>query len=197
MSQREVTFWFGYNSPYSMLAYSRAPELLEPLGVRIVYRPFFPGLNLPDYSSPKVRYVVEDVERFVNAYGLRIAPGPYVDLSRACRGFLFARERGLERAYNDAVHRARWFERGNIDDPETLLRAGAACGLERDGLAAALDSPRYAERLAIETIAALDSGVFGVPFFVFAGRGFWGNDRLEWLVEAIRRHSASEVPRAT
>jgi hypothetical protein len=32
-------------------------------------------------------------------------------------------------------------------------------------------------------------GVFGFPFFVYAGQKFWGNDRVEWLVRAIQQKS--------
>ena len=28
--------------------------------------------------------------------------------------------------------------------------------------------------------------MFGVPLFVYRGEPFWGNDRIEWLVRAIR-----------
>src|SRR5262245_15787241 len=128
---REVTFWVGYNSPYSMLAYTRAESLLDPLGVRLDYRPYYPKLTLPDRSSPKVRYVVEDVLRFAKAYGLRLNPGPYVDLSLACRGFLFAKERGAERTYQRELHRARWHDAEDVSQPEILYRAAEASGLSR------------------------------------------------------------------
>ena len=39
-----------------------------------------------------------------------------------------------------------------------------------------------------------ESGVFGVPTFVHREQKFWGNDRLEWLVRAIRRDAGLPVP---
>ncbi len=32
-----------------------------------------------------------------------------------------------------------------------------------------------------------EDGLFGVPTFVYRGETFWGNDRIEWLIRAVRR----------
>jgi hypothetical protein len=36
--------------------------------------------------------------------------------------------------------------------------------------------------------------LFGVPTFVFEGRLYWGNDRLEWLLRDLFVHLGREVP---
>ena len=33
---------------------------------------------------------------------------------------------------------------------------------------------------------AQEDSIFGVPYFVYRGEPFWGNDRIEWLVRAVR-----------
>jgi len=35
--------------------------------------------------------------------------------------------------------------------------------------------------------------LFGVPFFVYRGEKFWGNDRIEWLRSAIETETAALV----
>lgn len=187
---REVVFWFNYNSPYSMLAHHRIEGLLAGSDVRLRYRPWFTGVRLPDYDSPKVRYVVEDVIRHARAYGLALRPGAYVDLGAACRGFLLARERGRGRAFNDGVHRARWADGLDISQHEVLRRVAAECGLEAVAFEEALAGGRWAAVLQAELAAGREAGVFGIPFFEFAGQKFWGNDRLEWLVAAVRSEGA-------
>jgi 2-hydroxychromene-2-carboxylate isomerase len=52
--------------------------------------------------------------------------------------------------------------------------------------AVAEDSP-YRQELEKINAEAEEDGVFGFPFFVYAGQKFWGNDRIEWLVRAIRK----------
>jgi 2-hydroxychromene-2-carboxylate isomerase len=45
------------------------------------------------------------------------------------------------------------------------------------------------------TARALAAGVFGSPFYVFAGELFWGQDRLDMLEEAIVRSAAGDLGR--
>jgi 2-hydroxychromene-2-carboxylate isomerase len=183
---REIVFWFGYNSPYSMLAHHRIEDAVAGLDVSIRYRAWFAGVTLPDYKSAKVQYVVEDVIRYARAYGLHLRPGAYVDLSAACRGFLLARESGVARAYNEGVHLARWRNGLDISQPDVLSRVAAGCGLEPRAFEEALKGGRFIEEMKREQADAIAAGVFGVPFFEFEGHRFWGNDRLEWLLAAAR-----------
>ena len=54
-----------------------------------------------------------------------------------------------------------------------------------DGLADRLAAPETKERLHQNTDAALAAGVFGAPFFVYAGEPFWGQDRLPMLAARL------------
>lgn len=94
---REIVFWLGYNSPYSMFAHHRIEELIAGLDVRVRCRPWFAGVKLPEHDSPRVQYVAEDVSRHVRAYGPALRPGVYVDLSSVYRGQRLAQHRA-ERA---------------------------------------------------------------------------------------------------
>ena len=97
MSKNRVTFYFAYNSPYAFLANTRIDRELATLGVDVdpvpVYRPRAGGGG-PDMNSPRMRYIIQDVARFAEAYGLDIDPGPFSDTGRACRGYLFAKDAG-------------------------------------------------------------------------------------------------------
>jgi len=97
MTERQVTFYFAYNSPYSFLANTRIEAALAPYNVAIARKPVYtprPAGQAPDFSSPRMFYVREDVGRFAEAYGLTLDPGPFADSGKACRGFLFAEQAG-------------------------------------------------------------------------------------------------------
>jgi len=188
IEQRTVRFYFAYNSPYAFLANTRIARELAPLGVAIDYKPVYSPRTGParDPSSPRLRYIFEDVRRFADAYGLALDPGPFADTRRACLGFLFAREEGRGLAYHDAVYAARFLEGRDIGDVGTLAAIADRVGLNPGRFAAALDDPRWDTRLAQHSDDAAADEVFGFPFFVFRQHRFWGNDRIEWLVRAIQ-----------
>lgn len=188
MEQRTVRFYFAYNSPYAFLANTRLARDLAPLGVAIDYKPIYsprtgPG---PNMSSPRMRYLFEDVRRFADAYGLSLNPGPFADTRLACLGFLAARDEGRALAYHDAVYAARFLEGRDIADLQTLAAIAEQAGLNSSRFAAALEDPRWAAALARNNEDAAADEVFGFPFFVFRQQRFWGNDRLEWLMRAIQ-----------
>ena len=66
MGDDRVTFYFAYNSPYAFLANTRIDDALAPLGVPLdrtpVYQPSTGGG--PDFNSPRIQYIVQDIARF-------------------------------------------------------------------------------------------------------------------------------------
>lgn len=68
---------------------------------------------------------------------------------------------------------------------ETLADIAAPAGLDREQFLRALADSRYAEALDSSNKDAQADEVFGFPFFIYAGKRFWGNDRIEWLVREL------------
>ena len=135
-------------------------------------------------------YVVEDVARFAEAYGLDADPGPFADTRRACLGFFAAEAAGHGVGFHDAVFRARWLEGKDIADDEVLAAAADAAGFDGAALVASLDDPRFAAALDASNAEAEADRVFGVPTFVYGTKRFWGNDRIEWLVRELQKRAA-------
>ena len=189
MTKKSVRFYFAYNSPYSFLASSRIERELAPLGAEAEYKPVYSPRTggAPDLNSPRFRYLFEDVLRFAEAYGLALNPGPFADSKKACCGFFFAREKGRCAAYHDGVYRARWLEAKDIGQEETLAEVTERAGLDRAEFLAVLREARYEAALERSNEDARADGVFGFPFFIYEGKRFWGNDRIEWLVREIKK----------
>lgn len=195
MEKPHVRFYFAYNSPYAYLANTRIDRALAPFGATIEYKPVYQPRTTAvadDYmKSPKFRYVFEDVVRFADAYGIALRPGPFTDTRRACLGFVYADTQGRGKAYHDRVYAARFLEEADIGTDETLGRIAEEVGLDRRQFLAALDDPRTAAALEQSNRDAEADGAFGFPFFVWNGKHFWGNDRIEWLVRAIEQARAA------
>ena len=199
MSETLVKFYFAYNSPYAFLANTRIEKELEPLGATIKYKPVYQprtGSGGPDRSSPRMKYIFEDVARFAEAYGLELNMGPLPDTGKACRGFLFAERAGKGKPYHDRIYQARWLEGKDIGDDQTLFAIADECGLSRDAFLEGIkeESP-YTLELERSNAEAEADGVFGFPFFVYNGHKFWGNDRIEWLAKEIRDQSGRPANR--
>jgi carboxymethylenebutenolidase len=83
-----------------------------------------------------------------------------------------------------AVLRGVWVEEKNIADPAVLQAMLEACGLPARRLDES-QSQSVHERYEQDSQRAIDSGVFGAPTYVVDGEMFWGQDRLDFVREAL------------
>ena len=188
MDEKTVKFYLAYNSPYSFLASTRIEKEVAQCGAELKYYPVYSPRRGggPEPNLPRVRYMFEDVGRFANAYGLQLNPGPFADSRKACLGFFFADGKGRGKAYQEAVYRARWLEAEDIGQEATLAGMAERAGLDRQEFLVALQDPRYEAALEGCNKEAETNEVFGFPFFIYRDQKFWGNDRIEWLVRALK-----------
>ena len=102
----------------------------------------------------------------------------------AARAFYWAETRDplQARLLAKSLFHAYFGEGRDISSAETV--ADIACGLhmDKDTVLAALKDDAVKQRLRDETDAAIERGVFGSPYIIVDGEGFWGSDRL-WMVK--------------
>lgn len=187
-----VRFYFSFRSPYAWLAFHRIGPALAKLPVAIDPIPVFPPPNFPNDPAAvpaKAAYIGTDVGRIAAAYGLPYERPAKLDCDwiRPHAAFVRAKDEGAAEAFGKALYAARW-ERGlDVGENAVMADAARACGLDADAILAAADDEAMHKRVWEGMIqAAGEDGIFGVPYFVFRGERFWGNDRIEWLVRAIR-----------
>ncbi len=196
-------FYFSFRSPYSWLAAERLAGIRAELELDISLIParFSASRNFTDpvRNPRKFAYLLKDVARQCEAMGLEFSTPADIgsDFSRPSNAFLFAETRG--RAWESllATCRARWQRGADISDDAVLAEIAREIAIDPvDYLAAADDTAMSA--LRDERARHIDAdGVFGVPFFVWRDEPFWGNDRLDWFLRAVRRSRAQAVPDLT
>jgi 2-hydroxychromene-2-carboxylate isomerase len=84
-----------------------------------------------------------------------------------------------------ALGQALWAEEKNIADADTLAAIADSCGLPGQQLMAASLTDSVAAIYLRNTEEAIAAQVFGVPWFRINGENFWGQDRLEFVEQAL------------
>lgn len=187
-----VEFYFDFMSPYSYMAHSQ----LGTLGAPIRFTPIavLPLMKLVNNTPTSITcqvkrdYVGKDLARWATRYGL---PFGAADLSRLDRGLLLrvvtaAPDEASRAVATDAIFKAVWGRSGDAS-PEGLEDLLSARGLSGADLVAAARQDAAAEALTAATQAAAERGVFGAPTLRVGDELFFGNDRLEFVREAIAR----------
>jgi 2-hydroxychromene-2-carboxylate isomerase len=194
---RQIEFYFDFVSPYSYLATTQFPRLKADTGAEIAYRPFrvlelmkLVG-NRPTTVECKNKgtYAGADIQRWAARYRVPFKRNPNMrsfdhDLLR--RVALVAIERAAGEAYVKAIYGAIWAGDANLAERSSLATVLNEAGLEGEALLKLADEARYGEQLDKATEAAAQRGVFGTPTFFVGDQMFFGNDRLDFVVEAFK-----------
>jgi len=190
-----LEYFFDYVSPFSYLADTQLPALAERTGAEIVYRPFLLGgvmnaaKNAPPTGVPnKGKYMFADIERWARRYGVELNLNPHfpVNTLHAMRAAVAALGDERFRDFHRAMYRGVWVEGKNLGDQEALRRAIDAAGFDGAKILARAKEQDVKDTLRRNGEEAVERGAFGAPTFFVGDEMFWGNDRLDFVEEALR-----------
>ena len=190
-----IRFYWSFRSPYAWFAVHRVESVLAGLPVALEWIPVFPPpdptamLNNPTNVPAKMRYIWEDSKRFADAYGLVFKRPEQIDTewAKPHTAFLYAESQGRGPEFAKEAFAARFTRGEDLGDDQVLSRIAGRVGLEAEKVTSAVEDPKLGERLGEGFRAFLADEAFGVPTFIYRNEMFFGNDRLEWLVDAIKR----------
>lgn len=194
---RTIEFYFDFPSPYSYLAHTQLPEIAAQHGATLVYRPFrvlelmtIVG-NRPTTIEcrNKGKYAGADLQRWTKRYNVEFSRNPNsksMDFAALDRGALVAIEDGRGAEYVTAIFAAIWGRPADLSQRSVLIDTLERAGLDASALVERANTEAIVARLDAETKAAAERGVFGAPTMFVGNQMFFGNDRLDFVAEALR-----------
>jgi 2-hydroxychromene-2-carboxylate isomerase len=199
---KSFEFWFDFGSTASYLAWTQLPDLERATKSQAVLKPMLlggvfqaTGNQSPANIPAKGKYMFVDFERFAKRYGVPFNRNPHFPINT----LLFMRvaialqmtgnARFLE--YCHALFNAVWVQSLNMNDPATAAQALQKAGFDAQALVAIASEPATKDALKAATQAAVERGVFGAPTFFVGDQMFWGQDRLDFVKEALQKQALS------
>jgi 2-hydroxychromene-2-carboxylate isomerase len=194
---KEVEFYFDVGSPAAYLAWKQLPKIAAETGARVIYRPFLLGgvFQATGNKSPmevpaKGHYMLQDLQRYARRYGVEFAHNPYFPINTLMlmRGAVGLQMRSPARmpVYVDATFHAIWVEGRNMNDPATVAMVLKEAGFETPQFQGLASDPEVKEQLKAISSQAVGRGVFGAPTFFVGDQMYWGQDRLDFVKEALQ-----------
>ncbi len=196
-----VDYYASLNSPWTHLGAARIEAMCAQHGASLRIWPVdfgtifagSGGLPLPKRSPQRQAYRMQELPRWRDFLGIPINLQPKhfptsEALSSAC--CIALRETMGDAPAIRLAHRvlkAIWEEELNPADEAVLARLIGECGLDAAQVMALGAEPRWTERKAADTQAALARGVFGAPSYVIGEEIFWGQDRLDFVQRRLAR----------
>ena len=193
---KTVEFYFDVGSPAAYLAWKRMPQLCQEARAAIDYKPMLlggvfqaAGNHSPMTVPAKGRYMVSDLQRFAQRHTIAFNHNPFFPINTLTlmRGATALQMRDEARLlpYVDAVYRAIWVDGKDMNDPAVVGAVLQQAGFDPMTLLGMANDPVVKDRLKAVTQEAVARGVFGAPTFFVDGQMYWGQDRLDFVKEAL------------
>lgn len=195
---KTVEFFFDLGSPASYLAWTQLPALCARQGATLQYRPMLLGgvFQATGNASPamipaKGRYMFTDLGRFAARYGVPfgLPPGFPINTLALMRGLVGTQLRAPERFETllAALFNGLWVQRRNLGDAAVLEQVLADAGFSAAEFQVLIGDAEVKAALKQTTEEAVERGVFGAPTCFVDGQMYFGQDRLDFVADALKR----------
>lgn len=187
-----LEFYYDVASPYTYLAATRVDEIGAQADVPVVWRPFLLGAVFkatgnapPALVRARGMYMLRDLGRWSAKMEEPFRfPSAFPINSLLAQRCLTATPDAERPALSLALMRAYWADNQDLSDRQVLLDL---VGAER---IAAAETPENKAALRLATEEAVQRGAFGSPTFFVGSEMFFGNDRMDFVLDAAKRGAA-------
>ncbi|PRC95097.1 2-hydroxychromene-2-carboxylate isomerase [Solimicrobium silvestre] len=196
---RVCEYYFSPVSPWAYFGHQRLLVLAQQHGVKIDMKPIeigsvfavSGGVPLAKRAPQRQAYRLQELQRWSDflAMPIHLQPAFFPVSGDLAAKLLIATQltHGTEAALNlcTQIMRALWSEQKNIADEATLIELAEQVELDGCALLKSAETASVAAEYQRHTQQAIAANVHGVPWYVFEGQAYWGQDRLEFLERAF------------
>jgi 2-hydroxychromene-2-carboxylate isomerase len=194
-----ATFYYDFSSPYSYLAAERISglfaeaELEQPEWQPISFGHVLKMSGRRPWSFEEDRSTdFAEIQRRADERGLPKVlypdgwPTENYSLTPV-RAATYAKESGRVVSFSLACFRQVFAAGRDMSELDNVLVAAAACELHPNAVTKGIETQSVKDKLRAATDEAIAGGVEGIPTVAVGDQLFWGDDRLEEAVAALRR----------
>jgi 2-hydroxychromene-2-carboxylate isomerase len=194
--RKTLEFFFDVGSPASYLAWTQLPALCASHGAELVYRPMLLGgvYQATGNASPatipvKARYWQMDYARHAHRYGVPFKENVHFPiitlfLMRAVTGIQLRQPERLQQLLG-CVFKGLWIDALNLNDAQLTAGVLTAGGFDPAEIERLAQDSATKEALKATTAEAVARGVFGAPTLFVGDQMFFGQDRMDFVREAL------------
>lgn len=194
-------YFFAPQSPWTYLGHERFVALAKKHGAQIELKPcdlgkvfsVSGGVPLAKRAPQRQAYRLVELKRWSEhlQMPMNLQPAFFPVAGDAAAMLIIAARlaHGTDAALAlaGAVMRAVWAEERNIADAATLAAIARECGLDGQALVKTAETSGVQEEYNRHTEEAIAANVFGSPWYVVDGEGYWGQDRLDFVERALQK----------
>lgn len=195
----KVEYYYSVASPFAYLASERFQNLVEKYKIEVDERPFdlvgtvfsnTGGLPVPKRHPSRQKYRIVEIKRIGKKFNIPINTNPKFfppsDPHLPAKFVIAAAQMGKKLIFGSECLKYLWSLEKDISDLNVLQEICNNLKLnfeEIKKMSLSNDVKNLYEKYSSD---AISQDVFGAPSYIFNGEVFWGQDRLDYLEDAIK-----------
>ena len=186
---KEIDFYFDFISPYSYLAHKKIQSL--PKNIKINYKPILlgglhnlEGITPPAFIKHKLNNMINDCNLIAKKNKFDFTWNSKFPLNSLyiMRGYLCINS-DIRNLFSSIIFEAYWKDNLDISNEQILSDLLKKCEIDVINFFQTIKDEKIKDELKNVTREAHDKGVFGAPTFIVNNKIFWGQDRLDYVLE--------------
>ena len=196
----KVDYYFSIASPFSYLAVERFSSLIKKYNLQVDEKPFdlvgtvfsnTGGLTVSKWHPSRQKYRLIEIDRIAKKFNVPINRQPKFfppsDPHLPAKFVIAACNQGDKLNFSSTCLEYLWSLEKDISDIKVLEEICEKLNLKFEEIKNSALSDEINDKYKKNSKDAIDQNVFGAPTYVFKNEIFWGQDRLEYLEDAIKK----------
>ena len=193
---KSFDFYFDFVSPYSFLAHKEIIKIEKKNSIKIRYKPILlgglhnlHGIKAPAFIPAKAKHMIRDCKLIAEKNKIKFKFNSYFPIRslNLMRGVFVAEEDDYKSYYIDAIFNAIWQDGLNMNDENVIEKILKNLNVNPKTFLLRSASSSIKDSLRKRTNEAYEKGIFGAPSFVSNNKIFWGQDRIEFVLDEARK----------
>ena len=188
-----IDFYFDIISPYAYIAYKKILKIKD---INFKLKPIFlgglhnlAGITAPAFNKYKMKNMQNDCELVAKKNNISFKWNSKFPINslNIMRGYLCI-ENSKKEEYLNSFFEAYWKEDLDLSNEENIKILLKKLKIDEHNFFTLIKNQDTKDKLKQFTQEAFEKEVFGAPTFIVNNKIFWGQDRLEYALDEIKKN---------
>ena len=191
---KSIDFYFDIISPYSYIAHKKIEKVSIEENILFNYKPILLGglhklaeITPPAFNQFKMKNMKNDCELISNKNHIPFKWNEKFPINSISimRGYLFINAE-KRKDYLDKFFNAYWRNNVDLSIQKNLIEILNTLEIDQSSFLDGIGNQKIKNELKVLTSEAFNKEIFGAPTFICNNKIFWGQDRLDYVIEEFQ-----------
>ena len=191
----QVDFFYDFSSPYTFIAHKKIKEIKKNTNIDFLYKPMLlgglhklAGITANAFIGHKNDFMIQDCIMVSKKLGINFYFNDKFPINSLylMRGTLVLEENLLEK-YIDIFFESYWQLNLDLSDRKIFEKKLNEIGVDINKFFNDIENQAIKDKLKEITNEAFTKKIFGAPSFIYKDKVYWGQDRLDYVIDDISK----------